>query len=53
MSRRELEIRDWNIKEFPIKAQTWEAFGVVQSKETRETSKRKTIEREKKKKAEG
>lgn len=34
MSRRKLEICDWNIKEFPTKVQTWEAFGMVESKET-------------------
>ena len=44
MSRRELEICDWNLKGFPTKVQAWEVSGVVEPKETWETSKRKTRE---------
>lgn len=48
ISKRELEICDRYIKEFPAKIQTWELFDMVESKEMEEISKIKTTEKEKK-----
>lgn len=46
-SERELEIRDWKVKEFQTKIKTWALFSMVECKEM-ERSLRETPERKKK-----
>lgn len=48
MSKTELDVCDWNVEEFQAKIQTWWFFGMAESEEMGETSKRK-IQRESKK----